>query len=106
VSTLRLGWVRNNHAATFLTKYTDEFTFDGSFSSAFTPREVISESYQANASYTYFFDGLFASSGSVTLSVQNVFDWEPRRLPVTGGFENRLYDNFGRMLSVSIDITL
>ena len=99
--------MRDNHAATFLTKYTDEFTFDGSHTTAIiTPRAVIPESYQANASYTYFFDDLFNSSGSVTLAVQNVFDWEPRRLPVTGGFESRLYDNFGRMFSLAVDFEL
>ncbi len=106
VATLRFAWLKGDHAATFLTKYTDEFTFDGTFSSAFTPRAVIPESYIANASYTYFFDDLFDSSGNVTIGVNNMFDWEPRRLPVQGGFESRLYDNFGRMLSVSLDMEL
>ena len=106
VATLRFGWLKGDHAANFLTKYTDEFTFDGTFSSAFTPRAVIPESYIANASYTYFFDDLFDSSGNLTIGVNNVFDWEPRRLPVQGGFESRLYDNFGRMFSVSLDIEL
>jgi iron complex outermembrane receptor protein len=106
VATLRFGWLKGDHAASFLTKYTDEFTFDGNFSSAFTPRTVIPESYIANASYTYFFDDLFNSSGNVTVGVNNLFDWEPRRLPVQGGFESRLYDNFGRMLSISLDVAL
>ncbi len=106
VANLRLGWLRGNHAASFLTKYTDEFSFDGTFSSAFTPRTIIPESYIANASYTYFFDDLFNSSGNVTFAINNLFDWEPRRLPVQGGFESRLYDNFGRMLSLSVDFEL
>ncbi|PCI81208.1 MAG: hypothetical protein COB20_02280 [SAR86 cluster bacterium] len=89
VTTLRFGWLKGDHAATFLAKYTDEITFDGTFSSAFTPRQVIPESYIANASYTYFFDDLFDSSGNVTIGVNNLFDWEPRRLPVQVGFENR-----------------
>jgi outer membrane receptor protein involved in Fe transport len=104
VATLRFGWLKGDHAASFLTKYTDEFTFDGTFSSAFTPRRVIPESYIANASYTYFFDDLFDSSGNATIGINNVFDWEPRRLPVQGGFESRLYDNFGRMFSISLDL--
>lgn len=106
VATLRLGWLRGDHAASFLTKYTDEMTFDGTFAAAFTPRAVIPESYIANASYSYFFDDLFETSGNVTIGVNNVFDWEPRRLPVQGGFESRLYDNFGRMFSVSLDFEL
>ena len=87
-------------------KYTDEFTFDGTFSSAFTPRMVIPESYIANASYTYFFDDLFDSSGNLTPRVNNFFDWEPRRLPVKSGFESRLYNNYSRMLSISLDVAL
>lgn len=67
---------------------------------------MIPESYIANASYTYFFDDLFDSSGNVTVGVNNLFDWEPRRLPVQGGFESRLYDNYGRMLSISLDVAL
>ena len=67
---------------------------------------MIPESYIANASYTYFFDDLFDSSGNVTVGVNNLFDWEPRRLPVQGGFESRLYDNFGRMFSISLDVQL
>jgi outer membrane receptor protein involved in Fe transport len=108
VVTLRLGWVRGDHAATFLTKYTDEFTFDGTFkaTSAIAPPVVISDSYIANASYTYFFDDFIGSSGNVTVSANNLFDWEPRRLPVQGGFESRLYDNFGRMLGISVDFEL
>ncbi len=105
-ATLRFGWLKGDHAASFLTKYTDEFTFDGTFAAAFTPRTVIPESYIANASYTYFFDDLFDSSGNITIGVNNLFDWEPRRLPVQGGFESRVYDNFGRMLSISLDVSL
>ena len=42
----------------------------------------------------------------LTLGVNNLFDWEPRRLPVQGGFESRLYDNYGRMISISLDVEL
>ena len=106
VATLRLGWLKGSHAASFLTKYTDSMTFDGTYSSAFPRPTVIDDSYIANASYTYFIDDLFGSSGSITGAINNVFDWEPMRLPVQGGFESRLYDNFGRMLSISFDIEL
>lgn len=40
------------------------------------------------------------------MNAVNLFDWEPRRLPVQGGFESRLYDNFGRIMAVSIDFEL
>jgi len=106
VATLRLGWLKGNHAASFLTKYTDEMTFDGTFATGATPRAVIPDSYIANASYTYFFDDIFGTSGSLTANINNLFDWEPRRLPVQGGFESRLYDNFGRMLSLSLDVEI
>ena len=106
VTNLHLGWIRENHAVTLLTKYTDEFTFDGTFATGATPRAVIPESYIANASYTYLFDDFFDTSGRVTLGINNVFDWYPRRLPVQGGFESRVYDNFGRMWSLSVDFQL
>lgn len=106
VATLRMGWRNGDHAASLLTKYTDEFTFDGvSKAGSFRPA-LIPESYIVNSSYTYFFDDLFETSGSVTLNVNNLFDWEPQRLPVQGGFESRVYDNFGRMLALSIDFEL
>ena len=104
VANLRLGWRNGDHAASLLTKYTDSFTFDGTFKGGTTPPAVIPESYIVNSSYTYFFDGIFDTSGSLTLNVNNMFDWEPKRLPVQGGFESRVYDNFGRMLAVSLDI--
>ena len=107
VATLRTSWRSGSHAASLLTKYTDSFAFDGTFKGGTMPREVIPDSYIVNASYTYFFDDiLFSNSGSITLNAVNLFDWEPRRLPVQGGFESRLYDNFGRIMAVSIDFEL
>ncbi|MCG8416207.1 MAG: TonB-dependent receptor, partial [Pseudomonadales bacterium] len=106
VANLRLSWSRGDHTATVLTKYTDSVTFDGVFASGTTPPAVIPDSFIANAAYTYFFSDIFDTSGSVTLSVNNVFDWYPILLPVTGGFESRLYDNFGRMFSLSLDFEL
>ncbi len=106
IANLRLSWNRGDHAASILTKYTDSVTFDGNFASGTVPPSVIPDSFIANASYTYFFDDLFDTSGSVSLSVVNMFDWQPILLPVTGGFESRLYDNFGRMFSVALDFEL
>jgi len=106
VATLRMGWRNGDHAASLLTKYTDSVTFDGTKKAGSIAPAVIPDSYIVNSSYTYFFDGLFDTSGSVTVNVNNMFDWEPKRLPVQGGFETRLYDNFGRMLAISLDIEL
>lgn len=104
IANLRLGWNSGNHAATFLTKYTDSVTFDGNTATGAIAPAVIPDSFIANAGYTYFFNDLFDTSGSVSLNVNNVFDWMPILLPVTGGFESRLYDNFGRMFSISLDL--
>ncbi len=106
VANLRLGWNRGDHAASILAKYTDAVTFDGVFATGTTPPEVIPDSWIANANYTYFFNDLFNTSGSVTLGINNLFDWQPILLPVTGGFESRLYDNFGRMYSLTVDFEL
>lgn len=106
ITNVRLGWNRGDHAASILAKYTDSVTFDGNFATGTTPPEVIPDSWIANASYTYFFDDIFNTSGSVTFAVNNMFDWYPILLPVTGGFESRLYDNFGRMFSLALDFEL
>ncbi|MFT4813213.1 MAG: iron complex outermembrane receptor protein, partial [Paracoccaceae bacterium] len=106
VATLRASWNRNNHAASVLTKYTDSVTFDGVFRTGANPPAVIPESYIVNANYIYSFNDVFGTSGAVSVNVNNLFDWEPKRLPVTGGFESRLYDNFGRMFAVTLDVEI
>lgn len=106
VATLRASWNRNNHAASFLTKYTDSVTFDGVSRTGSTPPAVIPESYIVNANYIYSFNDVFGTTGAVSVNVNNLFDWEPKRLPVTGGFESRLYDNFGRMFAVTLDVEI
>jgi len=48
----------------------------------------------------------FGQSANVGVNVRNMFDWEPQRLPIQGGLETRLYDPFGRVISVSLDIEI
>ena len=102
----RLSWNRGNHAASVLTKYQHSITFDGAFATGATPPDVIDAAYIVNSNYSYYFDDLFGTATSLTFGINNMFDWEPQRLPVQGGFETRLYDNFGRQFFASIDIEL
>ena len=102
----RLNWTQGNHTASVLTKYLHSVTFDGTFASGSTPPTEIDASYIVNTSYSYYMDDLLGTATNFTFGVTNVFDWEPRRLPVQGGFESRLYDNFGRQFFASVDIEL
>jgi len=68
----------------------------------------VSGSVQLDLNYDYQMDDLFGFGQNVLIGVNmnNVFDWEPDALPIPGGLETRLYDPFGRTLSVSLDIEL
>ena len=48
----------------------------------------------------------FGESANISLAVRNVFDWEPTRLNVQGGLQTRLYDPYGRMFTVSMDVEI
>lgn len=102
----RLNWMRGNQAASLLTKYQHSVEFDGAIASGATAPDVIDAAYIVNANYSYFFDDLFGTATNFTVGVTNMFNWEPQRLPVQGGFETRLYDNFGRQFFASVDIEL
>ena len=71
------------------------------------PTEV-SGSVQVDVNYDYQMDDLFGFGQNVVLgfNINNVFDWEPDALPIPGGLETRLYDPFGRTVSVSMSIDL
>jgi hypothetical protein len=48
----------------------------------------------------------FGQSANISVQVRNLFDWEPTRLPTQGGLATRLYDPYGRMFTVSLDVEI
>ena len=64
--------------------------------------------YRANLNYGYTMDSLFGfgQSANINVAVRNLFDWEPTRLPIQGGLATRLYDPYGRMFTLGLDIEI
>ncbi|MBL4821044.1 MAG: TonB-dependent receptor [Gammaproteobacteria bacterium] len=115
---LSLDWLRGQHTARATVRYTDDLIFSDralitrarvGLDESFVVRPTkIDDSYQMDVHYTYVMDSVFGFGSNVVLGVNinNVFDWEPMRLPIPGGFESRVYDPFGRTFSLSVDFTL
>ncbi len=111
-----VSWMRGAHSARVLTKYTDDVEFGllAPITLANPPattaglRREVRGGYRADLNYGYTMDSIFGfgESANVSVAVRNVFDWEPTRLSVQGGLETRLYDPYGRMFTVSMDIEI
>ena len=113
---LGLNWMMGSHSARILAKYTDDVEFGllAPVTLANAPattaglRRDVKGGYRADFNYGYSMDSLFGfgESANVSLAVRNMFDWEPTRLPIQGGLQTRLYDPFGRMFSLSLDVEM
>lgn len=114
---ITVGWLRGQHSARLITKYTHDVDF-GTLAPVTLSnppatvgglrRPVVKGGYRADLNYGYTMDSLFGfgQSANVSLAVRNVFDWKPTRLPIQGGLETRLYDPYGRMFTVSLDMEI
>lgn len=111
-----INWSLGDHSARILTKYSDDVDFGllAPITLANPPattagvRREVRDGYRADINYGYSMDSImgFGQSAKINLAVRNVFDWEPTRLPIQGGFESRLYDPYGRILTLSFDIEI
>jgi len=116
---LSLDWLIGDHRARVMTRYTSDIKFNSN-APITTPREGLPETlniirpssveggYQVDLNYSYTLGSVFGFGQDVTVgvNVNNVFDWMPDRLPIPGGLETRLYDPFGRTISLSLDFAL
>ncbi|MDP1931392.1 MAG: TonB-dependent receptor [Gammaproteobacteria bacterium] len=111
-----ISWMRDAHSARILTKYTDDVIFGNlaPVTLANPPatvagvRKNVKGGYRTDINYGYTMDGImgFGQSANISLAVRNVFDWEPTRLPIQGGLETRLYDPYGRVFTLSLDVEI
>ncbi|MGB4248964.1 MAG: TonB-dependent receptor, partial [Pseudohongiellaceae bacterium] len=111
-----ISWMRDAHSARILTKYTDDVEFGNlaPITLANPPattagvRKTVRGGYRTDINYGYSMDSIFGfgQSANVSLAVRNVFDWEPTRLPIQGGLETRLYDPYGRVFTLSLDVEI
>lgn len=104
----RLSWYRDNHSASFTWNHQDEVIFDAIVQNALTGTPPPSNGKvrawtTANAQYSYLFDSYLDSNINVSVGVNNLFDREPQRLPMLGGFASRLHSPWGRQFYMSVE---
>lgn len=107
-SQLRLAWFRENHSASFTYNHQDSVIFDAVIQNALTgtppPADgKVSAWTTVNAQYTYLFDSYLDSDINLSVGINNMFDREPQRLPMLGGFASRLQSPWGRQFYVSVE---
>ncbi len=112
-----LSWMREAHSVRMSVRYNDDVDFGLLAPVTLTNlpattgglrKMTVKGGYRANLNYGYTMDSLFGFGQSANISVQvrNLFDWEPTRLPIQGGLATRLYDPYGRMFTVSLDVEI
>jgi len=112
-----LSWMREAHSARLTVRYNDDVDFGllAPVTLANPPatagglrKMTVKGGYRANLNYGYNMDSLFGfgQSANISLAVRNIFDWEPTRLPIQGGLETRLYDPYGRVFTLSLDVEI
>ena len=105
-TTLRGGWFMGNHSASLTATYSDDVIFDDSVNnlfSKFPAPDTIAGQWVVNGQYAYIFNDFFGSEVTMSGGIRNIFNQQPQRLPVLGGFESRLQQPWGRQFWVSID---
>ena len=112
-----INWLQGAHSARVMTRYVHDVEFGllapitlsnpPATTAGVRPRTVRG-GYRVDVNYGYNMDSLFGfgRSANVSVGVRNLFDWEPQRLPIQGGLETRLYDPFGRIFSVNLDVEI
>jgi outer membrane receptor protein involved in Fe transport len=112
-----LAWMRDAHSVRMSVRYNDDVNFGllAPVTLANPPattgglrKMTVKGGYRANLNYGYTMDSLFGfgQSANISVAVRNLFDWEPTRLPIQGGLATRLYDPYGRMFTLGLDIEI
>lgn len=105
---LQSNWFRNNHSASVSANWWSTIDRDNNVINLFpfdpfTPKDDLSVDPIVDARYTYLFNDFFNSEVTVTVGVNNLFNYKPQLTGQIGGFETRLVDNFYRQYYVSFD---
>jgi outer membrane receptor protein involved in Fe transport len=104
----RLAWFRDNHSASLSYNHQDSVAFDAIVQNALTGTPAPSDRRVrawtiTNAQYSYLFDSYLDSNINLSIGVNNLFDREPQRLPMLGGFASRLHTPWGRQFYMSVE---
>ncbi len=105
-TTVRTGWFMGNHSASLTGSYMHDVIFDDAVNnlfSKFPASRKIEGQWIVNGQYAYIFDDFFGSEVTMSGGIRNLFNQQPQRLPILGGFESRLQQPWGRQFWLSID---
>ena len=103
------NWFRDNHSASVAVNWFSAVTHDAQVvdlyphDGIFQPPEEIEEDPLVDVRYAYLFDDYFNSQFTVSVGVNNLFDYKPTLTGQIGGFESRLINNWYRQYYVSVD---
>ena len=99
---LRGNWFMGNHSASLTAAYQDSVIFDDAVNnlfSKFPASETIESQWTVNTQYAYALNDFFSSDVTLSGGIRNLFNQQPQRLPILGGFESRLQQPWGRLTS-------
>lgn len=103
---IRGNWFMGNHSASLTAAYQHSVLFDDSVNNLFSklPADrVIEGQWTVNSQYAYLLNDFFGSEVTLSGGIRNMFNQQPQRLPILGGFESRLHQPWGRQFWLSID---
>ncbi|MGB4247298.1 MAG: TonB-dependent receptor [Pseudohongiellaceae bacterium] len=105
-TSLRGSWFMGNHSASLTGSYLHNVLFDDTVNnlfSKFPADRVIEGQWVVNGQYSYILNDFFGSEVTLSGGIRNLFNQQPQRLPILGGFESRLQQPWGRQIWMSID---
>jgi iron complex outermembrane recepter protein len=110
---VRMNWFRGKQSASISANWWSDIDFDDQVVDLYAydglnsdnPPSTIYGEYIVDARYAQVFDQFFDSEFTVSAGINNLFNKQPQRLGIIGGFESRLSTNWGRQFWVSLDWT-
>jgi outer membrane receptor protein involved in Fe transport len=106
---LNVAWLKGNQRASVAVKYTDSVLFDGTPDT--TPGAIpfprtISSFTTVDVRYSIDIDNFLSGKWNLSIGANNVLNEQADALPISGGFESRLQDPFGRAFYVEANYEL
>jgi len=95
---LNTSWTRNQHNLTLITRYISNYKDDGNNDAS------ISESYNFDCIYGYKYISRTAMEAEFSIGVINIFDQDPPQVETILGYDSKIHDPRGRLLTAEISI--
>jgi outer membrane receptor protein involved in Fe transport len=107
--TLNLGWIKGRQRAGVAVKYSDSVLFDGTADTtlgAIAAPRTISSFTTVDVRYSINIDNFLSGNWNFSIGANNVLNEQADALPISGGFESRLQDPFGRTFYIEANYEL